>query len=206
YTLVPALKADNVQRGRSPLKGRMGERVASPLLTLIDDGLLVGGLHTSSFDDEGTPSQQTPLIEGGFLKGFLYDHYRASKDEVESTGNAVRLASYTSTPVIEPSNLVVKPSGLSPEVLLSEVKYGFYVPFVQGAHSSNPESGEFSVVAAPVWLVEEGSLTKPVRSIMLAGTIYELLENLSGLASNVRTLDSLVAPWIKVEGVRVVGG
>ncbi|KYH39213.1 MAG: peptidase C69 [Candidatus Hecatellales archaeon B24] len=205
YTLVPALKADNVQRGRSPLKGRIGEKVFSPLLTLVDDGLLEGGLNTSSFDDEGVPSQRTPLIERGVLKGFLYDHYRASKEGVESTGNAVRPASYASTPIIEPSNLVVKPSGLRPEDLLAETGRGFYVPYVQGAHSSNPESGEFSVVAAPVWLVEDGSLSRPVRSIMLAGTVYGMLENLSGLASNVRFFGSLVAPWVRVEEVRVIG-
>jgi len=172
----------------------------------VDDGLLEGGLNTSSFDDEGVPSQRTPLIDRGVLIGFLYDHYRASKEEVESTGNAVRPASYASTPVIEPSNLVVKPSSLSPEGLLAETGRGFYVPYVQGAHSSNPESGEFSVVAAPVWLVEKGSLARPVRSIMLAGTVYGLLENLSGLASNVRAFGSLVAPWVSVEEVRVIGG
>ncbi|RLI27141.1 MAG: hypothetical protein DRO52_00980 [Candidatus Hecatellales archaeon] len=204
YTLVPALKAENVQRGRSPLRGRMGERIASTLLTLTDDGLLPGGLNTSSFDDEGTPSRRTSLIERGVLRGFLYDHYRACRDGVESTGNAFR-ASYASTPTIEPSNLVVEPSNLSPEGLLAEISYGFYVPYVQGAHSSNPESGEFSVVAAPVWLIRDGSLVKPIRSLMLAGTIYELLEKISGVASNLRMVDSLVAPWIRVEDVRIVG-
>lgn len=204
YTLMPALKADNVQRGKSPLAGRVGEKIFSELLTLEDDGRLPGGLRSSSFDDEGVPSRKTMLVEGGVLKGFLYDHYWASRVNVESTGNGFR-ASHASTPTIEPSNITVKPSSKSVEDLLSEVEYGFYVPYLQGAHSSNPESGEFSVVAAPAWLIKGGHLTQPVRSIMLAGTIYELLGKVCCLASNARAIGFLVAPWMAVEKVRVVG-
>ncbi|MHC1586263.1 MAG: TldD/PmbA family protein [Candidatus Hecatellaceae archaeon] len=206
YTLMPAFKADNVQRGRSPLKGKLGKPVASKILTIVDDGLMEGGLHSWGFDDEGSPARRTTLVEHGILKGFLYDHYRAGKDGVSSTGNAFRPASYASTPIIDPTNFRIEPSTKSVESLLGEVGEGYYVPFLQGAHSSSLESGEFSVVAAPAWKIEGGVLAKPVRSIMLAGTIYEALENLAGLASNLRSVGMLVAPWVWVENVKVVGG
>jgi PmbA protein len=207
HTFIPALKADNIHRGKSPLKGRIGEKIASETLTVTDEGLMAGGLSTWSFDDEGSPSRNTPIIVKGSLKGYLYDHYYASIDNVESSGNARRgLASYASTPKIEPTNLKIEKSQKSCEALLAEVERGFYVPFLQGAQSSNPESGEFSVVAAPAWKIECGSLTKPIRALMLTGNIYELLENVSGTASNLRDVGILVAPWVRFEDVGVVGG
>ncbi len=207
HTLIPALKADNVHRGKSPLKGRIGEKIASEVLTIIDEGLRAGGLSTWSFDDEGSPSRDTPIIVRGVLKGFLYDHYYASIDGCRSSGNARRgFASYASTPRIEPTNFKIEASQKSPETLMAEVDRGFYIPFLQGAHSSNPESGEFSVVAAPAWKIEGGSLTRPIRALMLTGNIYELLENVSGTASNLRDIGVLVAPWVRFENVGVVGG
>jgi PmbA protein len=207
HSLIPSLKADNVQRGKSKLKGKIGVNIASELLTIHDDGLREGGLHTWSFDDEGHPSQRTTLIEKGVLKGYLYDSYTAGKEGVESTGNAWRShpAPYAWTPIIEATNFTVTPSTISPERLLSEVKKGVFIPYVQGAHSSNPESGEFSVVAAPAWKIEEGQVGRPLKGVMLTGTIYELLRNISGLASNLRQLALLVAPWIRIEDARLVG-
>ena len=76
---------------------------------------------------------------------------------------------------------------------------------VQGAHSSNPESGEFSVVATPVWKIEGGEVAYAVRDVMLTGIFYDVLWNVSALGNNVRKLGQLVAPWINVENVKIVG-
>ncbi len=76
---------------------------------------------------------------------------------------------------------------------------------VQGAHSSNPESGEFSVVATPAWKIENGEVTYAVRDVMLAGVFFDVLRNVSALGNNVRQRGQLVAPWIRVENVKAVG-
>jgi len=207
YTVINAVKADYVQRKRSAFKDKIGEKVASELVTVHDDGLLDGGLLTGKFDDEGVPSQKTSIIEKGILKNFLYDNYTANKAGVESTGNASRsgVASYASTPVLAASNFVFKEGNKTPEKLVSEVDEGLIVYGVQGAHSSNPESGEFSVVATPVWKIEKGNVAYAIRDVMLTGVFFDVLRNVSALGNNVRKLGQLVAPWVRVENVKVIG-
>ena len=206
YTLVNAVKADFVQRERSALKDKIGEQVASDLVTVWDDGLLDGGLATRKFDGEGVPAQKTVVIDKGVLKNFLYDNYTANKAGVKSTGNASRagLASYASTPVLEASNFTFKQGNKTAEELVAEVDEGLLVFGVQGAHSSNPESGEFSVVATPVWKIEGGEVAYAVRGTMVTGVAFDLLRNVSALGNNVKKLGQLVAPWIRVEDVRAV--
>jgi PmbA protein len=207
YTVINAVKADYVQRERSAFKDKIGEKVASELVSVYDDGLLEGGLLTSKFDGEGVPCQKTSVIEKGILKNFLYDNYTANKAGLESTGNASRsgLASYASTPVLEASNFVFAKGNKTAEELVAEVDEGLIVYGVQGAHSSNPESGEFSVVATPAWKIENGSVTYAVRDVMLTGVFFDVLRNVSALGSNVRKMGQLVAPWIRVENVKAVG-
>ncbi|MCZ2808072.1 MAG: TldD/PmbA family protein [Candidatus Bathyarchaeota archaeon] len=207
YTLINAVKADYVQRERSALKDKIGEKVASDLVTVYDDGLLDGGLLTRKFDGEGVPCQKTLVIDKGVLKHFLYDNYTANKAGAESTGNASRtgLAPYASTPVLEASNFTFTGGNKTPEELVGEVEEGLIVYGVQGAHSSNPESGEFSVVATPVWKIEDGNVAYAVREVMLTGVIFDVLRNVSALGNNVRKMGQLVAPWIRVENVRAVG-
>ena len=207
YTLINSVKADYVQRERSALRGKIGEKIASELVTVFDDGLLNGGLQTWRFDGEGVPSQRTPIVERGVLRHYLYDNYTAKREGVESTGNAMRggLASYASTPLLEATNFTFASGNKSPEEIISEVDDGLLVHGVQGAHSSNPESGEFSVVATPAWKIERGSVTCAVRGAMLAGVIFDVLKGVSALGNNVRKIGYLVAPWIRVENVKVIG-
>lgn len=204
YTLINAVKADNVQRNQSPFRGRIGEQVASENLTIIDDGLLSGGLRTGIFDGEGTPRQKTPVIEKGVLKSFLYDNYAARKEGRESTGNASR-AGYLSTPAVDTTNFHITPANKTADEMLSEVDDGLLVYYLQGAHSSNPISGEFSVVATPAWKIKNGELTHCSRGVMLAGNVFEVLKKISVVGGNERQMGSLVAPWIVVEDVRVIG-
>jgi PmbA protein len=88
---------------------------------------------------------------------------------------------------------------------MSEVDDGLMVSYLQGAHSSNPVSGEFSVVATPAWKIRKGKIEHASRGIMLAGNIFELLKNISVVANNERKMGQLVAPWVLVENVRVIG-
>ena len=204
YTLINAVKADNVQRNQSPFKGMIGEKVASEHVTIYDDGLFPGGLRTWAFDGEGVPQQKTPLIEKGVLRGFLYDNYAAKKEGLESTGNASR-AGYLSTPSIDATNFYITPGNKTPDELIREVDDGLLIYYLQGAHSSNPVSGEFSVVATPAWKIKNGEIAHATRGVMLAGNIFEAFKNVSIVANNERKMGQLIAPWVLFENVRVIG-
>ncbi len=204
FTLINALKADNVHRNQSRFKGKINEKVASEQVTICDDGLFPSGLRTWAFDGEGVPQQKTALIEKGVLRGFLYDNYTAKKEGLESTGNASR-AGYLSTPNIEATNFHIAPGNRTPDELLSEVDDGLLIYYLQGAHSSNPVSGEFSVVATPAWKIRKGEITYATRGVMLAGNIFEALKNVTILANNERKMGQLITPWVLVENVRVIG-
>jgi PmbA protein len=204
YTLMGAVKADSVQRNQSPFKGKIGEQVASENLTIYDDGLLPTGLRTAVFDGEGVPHQKTPVIEKGILKNFLYDNYSAKKEDKESTGNASR-AGYLSTPGIDTTNFHIIPQNKNSEQMLSEVGNGLIIYYLQGAHSSNPVSGEFSVVATPAWKIKDGAIDHPCKGVMLAGNIFELLKNITVIGGNERQMGSMIAPWVIVENMRVIG-
>ena len=204
FTLINAVKADFVQRNQSAFKGRIGEKVASEIVTIYDDGLFSGGLRTWRFDGEGFPQQKTLIVEKGVLRNFIYDNYTAKKEGKESTGNAAR-AGYLSTPNVEATNFHFMPGNKSPEELISEVDDGLLVYYLQGAHSSNPASGEFSVVATPAWKIKNGEIAYATKGAMLAGNIFQILKNISALADNERKIGQLVAPWVFVENVKVIG-
>jgi len=204
HTLINAVRADRVQRGQSAFKDKIGEKVASEKLTIYDDGLYPNGMRTWLFDGEGVPYRKTPIIEKGILKNFIYDNYAAKKEGKESTGNASR-AGYLSTPGIDITNFHIMPGTTSADDMIRQIDDGLMVYYLQGAHSSNPVSGEFSVVATPAWKIKNGEIAFASRGVMLAGNIFEVLKNISVIGSNERQMGGLVAPWIEVENVRVIG-
>jgi len=199
YTLLPALAADNVQKGRSSLRGRVGENISPESLMIADDGLLSGGMDSSSFDGEGVPSQRTVLVDKGILKGYFYDSYTAGKEGVRSTGNAVR-SGYSDVPRVGIRNLIVSSS--EAQDLLAETK-GYLVNGLIGAHTANPISGDFSVEAKNAFFIEPGEEARPIRSLMLAGNFFELLKDIE-IGKDVRAIGAIVTPTIKVR-MKVVG-
>jgi len=199
---VPSIFGDNVQKGRSSLAGRIGETVAEENLDIVDDGLFLGGMATSSFDGEGVASSRTTLVENGVLKAFLYDSYAAGKEEppTKSTGNADR-PGYAGIPRIGTNNLIA--SSKDPQNVMVETKRGYLITGVIGAHTANPVSGDFSVEARNVFSVEDGAALKPIRSLMLAGNVFELLKSIR-VGADVRMVGSVVVPTVRVE-MKVVG-
>lgn len=203
YTFLQAVSGDNVVRERSPYAGRIGEQVASSLLSIVDDGTLEGGLNSFPFDDEGVPTQRKSIVDKGVLKGFLFDTYWGGVAGVESTGNAGR-AGYASLPHIAATNLVVAKGTVSLERLIEEIDDGVIVWDVQGAHSSNPVSGEISVVANPCWVIKRGEILGAARTAMVADNFYEMLKRVDGVADDVRKYAYLVSPSVRFSSVRLV--
>ncbi len=199
YTFVPSISADNIQKGRSSLVSKIGENIASERLNMTDDGLLQGGMGSSAFDGEGVPSQITPVVKNGQLMEFLYDSYTAGKAGVKSTGNAVR-SGYSEVPRVSIRNLIVSSS--EPFDLLSETK-GILVNSLIGAHTANPISGDFSVEARNSFYVSPGEPARPIRSLMLAGNIFDLLKDID-VGKDVRAVGAIVTPTVRVM-MKVVG-
>ena len=179
------LSADAVQRGRSLFAGREGEEVAEPALMLVDDGRHPDGPASAPFDGEGSATRRTPLIEGGHLRGFLYDTRTARKDGRCSTANASR-SSYRAAPSVGTTNLLVEPGEAPLDELLRRAGEGLYVTDVAGLHSGvNPVSGTFSVGACGR-LIEGGELAGPVREITIAGDLVGMLRGVVAVGSGAR--------------------
>ncbi len=200
-TLTASLNADNVQKGRSALIGKMNTSIGADELSIIDDGTFAGGLGTSACDDEGTPSKRTVVVKSGVLSSFLYDCYTAGKDKKESTGNAVR-ASFTSTPSIGTRNLIIEYPSFD---IIDETKEGVIVNTVIGAHTANPISGDFSVEARNSFLIKNGEISSPIKSMMISGNIFDVLRNINGLGKDKRKVGNIITPTVRVSRMRVVG-
>ncbi len=212
YTLVEAIKADNIQSNRSPLRGKLNQKMLNEAVSIIDDGLYPNALGTENFDDEGIPSQKTTIFKEGVFMSPIYNHYTAKKDNRESTGNAKRRGSsigasisYSLTPTIHTKNLMIIPGKATPDELISEVKDGIIVWGVQGAHSSNPSTGEFSVAAVPAWKIEKGEIIYPVSGILISGNIYTLLSKELIIGNNLKNGLGFILPWILTRDVSVAG-
>lgn len=169
-----ALGARAVQRGRSPFAGRLGDEVASASFALYDDGRDPAGFASAPFDGEGVPRRRTALIEGGALRGYLYDTYTANREGTASTGSAAR-SGYRSLPSVSASNLIVAAGDLSTEALLQEAGDGIFVTDVAGLHSGvNPVTGVFSVGASGR-AIRDGRLAEPLREFTIAGELVAML-------------------------------
>ncbi len=201
--LIPALSADAVQKGRSLFKGKVGQKVVSPLVTLIDDGRLHSGIASRPVDGEGVPTGQTELIVNGVLQGFLHNTYTAAKDDVASTGNGMR-STFKSMPEVGPTNLFIHSGTARRDELISGIKNGFYVTNVMGMHTANPISGDFSVGAAGVW-IKDGQFTQAVRGVAIAGNILELFSQVDGIGDDLRFFGAQGAPSMRISNITVSG-
>jgi PmbA protein len=201
--LAPAFLAENVMKGKSLLKGREGSAIASPLVRIVDDGTLAGGLATTPFDAEGVPHRCTPLVTDGVLDGFLYDTYHGARMGHPSTGNAVR-GGVKGLPALGTTNLFLCPSATPADQLLYGIDRGIYLTDVMGMHTADPISGDFSVGASGI-LIENGRLTTPVKGIAIAGTILDLLSRIDAVGDDLRFFGGVGAPSVRLSALDVSG-
>lgn len=200
-TFMGAFDGENVRRGRSILKDKMGTEIANPTLSIIDNPLLENGMLTSSCDGEGSVSQKTDLIKDGALSSFIYDIYTANKVGAKTTSNGIR-GSYLTTPMISATNLEFEFSELKD---ISEIDKGVLTTSVLGAHTANPISGDFSVEASNAFKIENGELTDPINKAMISGNVFEIMKKVEGLNTEVKQYGSFILPKLLVHDLRVVG-
>jgi PmbA protein len=201
--IAPALTGEAVQKGRSLFAGKVGDRVASGKLTVIDDGALPGGIVSAPFDGEGVATSRTVLINKGVLQGYLHNTYTAARDGVQSTGNGVR-NSFKGTPEVGTTNFFIETGTEPVEKLLAEIKSGIYVTEVMGMHTANPISGDFSVGIAGL-LIENGELTRPVRGMAIGGNILDFLNNVDGVGNDLTFFGGRGSPTLRVAGITISG-
>lgn len=204
HITIPSLHGESVRRGESFYSGRMGERVAAQSLSIIDDGLLAGGLASSGADDEGVPSRRRALIDRGVLRGFVFDLRSAAEVGGESTGNGLR-PSYRVPPVTAARNVIVEGRARHPEALISQIGDGVMVHELLGAHTASAHSGDFSVTAPVLFRIKRGELGPALKPVMLSGNLPALLTRVTGVGTDVRQvpagLASIVTGTVGLEGV-----
>ena len=198
-----SLSADNVQKGKSMLAGKISEQVASPNITIVDDGLLPEGIGSSPADGEGVPMQRTILIESGILKGFLYDLYTAKKDNTSSTGNGSR-GGFKDTPHVGVSNFYIEKGTLSREKIISEIDEGLLIKEVMGLHMANPISGDFSLGVSGLW-IKGGKVAFPVRGVVLSGNMLDLFKSIEKLGADLRFFGRMGSPTLLVREMNISG-
>ncbi len=152
----------------------MGKKVASDLITVIDGADMEGRFGSFSFDDEGTPSQQTILIENGILKNFLSDKYTAKRLGIHPSGNG-RRESFRTKPVPRMTNTIIAPGRMDPQEILSSVKNGLLVKRMGGGEV-NVANGDFVFEVSEGYLIENGQVKHPVRGAILTGNGPKVLE------------------------------
>ena len=178
------LEGDFNRKGTSAFAGRIGERVASPLCTVVDDGTLPGRRGSLNIDDEGTPTQQTVLIENGILKGYMQDRLNARLMGTTSTGNG-RRESYAHQPMPRMTNTFMLPGEHTPEEIIASVDRGLYaVNF--GGGQVDITSGKFVFSASEAYLIEHGRVTRPVKGATLIGDGPEVLTRVSMVGNDLQ--------------------
>ncbi len=181
--LVQMISAENVQKGFSLLKNKLGEKIFSEKITIMDRRFYKDSIFNCPADSQGSLTKDKEIVSGGVLTTYLHSLKTAFKDGVAPTGNAFR-GSYKGTESILPVNIDFKEGDISLEGLFEIMKSGLYITGVQGMHSgANPVSGEFSL-SAEGYKIEDGKKAYPVEQITLSGNLLKMLQNIQEIGSD----------------------
>lgn len=208
--LAYSFLSEQVQKGKSVLKGKRGANFFSPLLSIVDDGLHLEGAAASPIDGEGTPSQKTSLVVKGEIKGFLYDRFWANRESAcsgasatRSTGNS-RRHSIKSPPGLGTSNFFIEPGAVSFASLVKNLERGVLVQEVMGLHTVDPISGDFSLGCSGQW-IEKGERSHPLKSIAIAGNLYQLFQKIAQVGEDLRFFGKIGSPSLLIDGLEISG-
>ncbi len=208
--LAHSFLSEQVQKGKSVLKDRLGMKYFSPLLTLVDDGLLEDGAATSPIDGEGTPSQRTVLVERGEIQGYLYDRFWANRERLgspmsraSSTGNS-RRQGIKAPPGLGTSNFYLEKGAVPLSSMIRNLGQGVLIQEVMGLHTVDPISGDFSLGCSGQW-IEKGERIHPVKSIAVAGNLYRLFQNVVEVGEDLRFFGKIGAPSLLIDRLDISG-
>ena len=180
-----SLEATSVAKGVSEFSGKLGEKIASELVTAVDDGTIPNAWGSQNIDDEGTKTRRNVLIENGILKGYMIDRLNARRMGMEPTGNA-RRQSYKYAPTSRMTNTFICAGESTREEIIANTEYALYAKRMGGG-SVNPATGEFNFAVAEGYMVRNGKIAEPVRGATLIGKGSEILQKIDMVASNLAT-------------------
>lgn len=170
-----------VQKGASPLAGKLGEKVLDGRVTIYDDATFDFAVGSYPMDGEGVQSRRTILFEKGVLKNFLFDLQTAGMMHTESTGNGIR--GFASQPTPGCTNIIVETGDMKLEDMIKDIRYGVLVDQVLGGGQSNTLAGEFSVNLDLGFLIENGELVGRLKDCMIAGNVFDAFNNIVAIGS-----------------------
>jgi TldD protein len=176
------LEADLIAKGGSVFRGKTGELVASPLVTLVDDGTMTGEWGAIGIDDEGHPSQYNVLIENGVLTDYMWDYLRARKEGRKQSGNG-RRQSYMHLPMVRMTNTFVLNGNEDPDDILRGTDHGVYIAQLGGGQV-NTATGDFVFGMTEAYLIENGEITEPLRDGNLLGNGPQVLRDIDLLGND----------------------
>ncbi|MCD9623788.1 TldD/PmbA family protein [Rhabdothermincola salaria] len=176
------LEADLVAKGASVFKGRVGERVASPGVTVVDDGTMAKEWGNLAIDDEGNPAQRNVLIEDGYLTDYMWDLLRARKEGRPSSGNG-RRQSYQHLPMVRMTNTYLLAGEEDPDAIVASTERGVLVKHLGGGQV-NTATGDFVFGMTEAYLIEDGEVTEPLREGNLIGNGPEVLQRIDALGND----------------------
>jgi PmbA protein len=205
-SVFEAASGDAIWRSASFLAGRLGERIAAPGVTVVDDNAMLlptgaGGFGSSPFDGEGLPSGRTVVVEAGVLRSYLLNTYCARKLGMKSTHNASR--GLAGTPGIGCGNLYLEPGTQTPEEILAAIPAGLYVTGLMG-FGVNVVTGDYSRGATGLW-IENGELTHAVEEVTIAGNLAEMLRNVTAIGSDLEFRGAVASPTLRIDGMTIAG-
>ncbi len=198
--IFEAIEGRSVYRQSTFLAGKLGEQVAAPGITVVDDGTMPGLFGTQPFDDEGIPTRRTAVIENGVLKSYLLNTYSARKLGLKSTGNASR--GVTGNAGVGHGNFYLEAGTRSPEEMIAGVRNGFYVTELIGS-GVNVSTGDYSRGAAGLW-IRDGELSFAVSEVTIAGTLQQMLMSME-VGSDLEFRGSVAAPTLLIPEMTVGG-
>jgi PmbA protein len=199
--LFASVSGSAIYKGASFLIDKLGHQIASPHVTVYDDGTIAGALGSKPFDAEGLPTRKTTVVEKGVLKSYLLDNYSARKLSLVSTGNATR--GIGDSPSVGPTNFYLAAGTSSPEEIIRSVSRGLYVIELMG-FGVNQVTGDYSRGAVGIW-IENGELTYPVEEITIAGNLKQMLMNIEMVGNDLEFRGRIAAPTVKISKMTVAG-
>ena len=199
--LSAALSGYSLYKGASFLVGSLGAKIASELVSVVDDGTIPAALGSKPFDGEGIPINRRTIVEKGVLQSYLLDSYSGRKLGYPSTGNAAR--SVGEPPGVSPTNFYLSPGPYTPEKIIASVEEGFYVTELIG-FGVNLVTGDYSRGAAGLW-IDKGELAYPVEEVTIAGSLKEMMMNIEMVGNDLEMRNRISAPTVKISRMTVAG-
>ncbi len=204
FALFPSFSGEKKIKRTTPLTDKIGEKVLSEKISIVDDPFHPLSINPVIADDEGVATRRNAIVDNGIFKSFLWNSYWSNMSGEKNTGNGIRNLS-TGYLGIGAHNMVINNGNKKIEEIISDVDHGYMVLAFQGAHSSNPDTGDFSVVANPAFLIDDGEI-KGSTVFMMSGNIYSLLNRVENISKEQRAVYAIargIFPYISLYDVKI---